>query len=1097
MGGLVVRAMIASPKGEKLWRRCLALPNSRFLMLGTPNFGSYEAVRWLTGYNPTEAKLELLDFAHDINEIIDIVREFPGLLELLPFRKEDPDFSLEIVWKELHQDASAGWTSADAGALQKAQSTWQLLRQAVPDGVNMVYVAGCQDITVAGYKIIEEEPSSPTSRKRLQFLGIPRGDGTVTWDSGILPTVPVWYAEDTAHDELCTKQQAFPGYLDLLKNGSTTLLPHSPPAGVRGATGQPAVLTLPVFPPADCVPGEPILRDLGFGISRPPASAPDQPITPPIQVSIRHGNLAYARNPILAGHYRGDTIISAEQDLDQRLGGALTRRLQLGIYPGPLGTHALFFSEDKELKPTGAVIVGLGQLGELAPALLQGGVRDALLEFALQVMQWPDDRFGPSAAIRSAAVSCLLVGSGSDGISVRDSIESILRGACQANERLATKKPAAKKVRIDRIEFIELYEDVALKASDALEQLLEDGQLAGKIIWEPRVVESGEGRLYRLWSEDPAGWWRPLEIIEEKIDDKWLGLRFIASADRARAEMTRSVGQLQLAESFIAQASQSATYSSEAGKTLFEMLLPNRLKDLAPHQGNLLLLVDEVSARYPWEMLEDRWDENASPPAIKAGIVRQLKTQEFRLRPAHTVSKTAFIVGTPNLDGWTSFSDLPGAKKEAQLVVGLLKSRGFDVKDCIGEEAENIIEGLHTKQWRILHLAGHGVHEFPVEIKNPSNVGPGRDCDARKTVQRMSGMVIGKNTFLTPGDVEQMRWTPELVFINCCHLAATTTEPRRFNELAANLGVQFIRMGVKAVVAAGWAVNDGAALSFAQSFYNHMLAGETFGEAVRAAREEIWLRFPGVNTWGAYQCYGDPGFRLRDENGASTTVRERPYHLPGELVADLENLAERIRVQGGDPLNGSSPTWKEEISRYLARIPQAKREEWTTRADVAAAVGFAWGEIKEWAEAIKWLETALKGAKGDCPVRLIEQCANFKVRLAATQWMSLRPQTSEELKKARDEHIKTINQAIRQLKTLVELGETKERFNLLGGSFKRLALVQTVGASRNSALSEMAKYYEAAFRSTKDADAYAWTNWATAVLLAARLEHKKESYGSN
>ena len=74
---------------------------------------------------------------------------------------------------------------------------------------------------------------------------------------------------------------------------------------------------------------------------------------------------------------------------------------------------------------------------------------------------------------------------------------------------------------------------------------------------------------------------------------------------------------------------------------LFDMLLPNRLKELAPHQRCLILLVDNVSARYPWEMLEDRWDASARPPAFKAGLVRHLKTPQFRLRPAHALSKTA------------------------------------------------------------------------------------------------------------------------------------------------------------------------------------------------------------------------------------------------------------------------------------------------------------------------------------------------------------------------------------------------------------------------------------------------------------------------
>jgi hypothetical protein len=53
MGGLVVRAMIADgSRGAALWQRITRLPGSRLLMLGTPNFGSYEALRWLTATNP-------------------------------------------------------------------------------------------------------------------------------------------------------------------------------------------------------------------------------------------------------------------------------------------------------------------------------------------------------------------------------------------------------------------------------------------------------------------------------------------------------------------------------------------------------------------------------------------------------------------------------------------------------------------------------------------------------------------------------------------------------------------------------------------------------------------------------------------------------------------------------------------------------------------------------------------------------------------------------------------------------------------------------------------------------------------------------------
>jgi pimeloyl-ACP methyl ester carboxylesterase len=202
MGGLVVRAMIGDgDRGSALWRRIIALPNSRFMMLGTPNHGSYEAVRWLTGHNPTEAMLTLLDLRYDTTELVNIVREFPGLLELLPFAPGDRDFSQQGLWRDLRQQLLAEWQPADETALATARNTWSTIANTVPDAKYTVYVAGCQDATVADYKLVSYRESYLVGRKRLEFLGTSRGDGTVTWQSGAIGQVPVWYVEDTAHDE--------------------------------------------------------------------------------------------------------------------------------------------------------------------------------------------------------------------------------------------------------------------------------------------------------------------------------------------------------------------------------------------------------------------------------------------------------------------------------------------------------------------------------------------------------------------------------------------------------------------------------------------------------------------------------------------------------------------------------------------------------------------------------------------------------------------------------------------------------------------------------------------------------------------------------
>lgn len=1085
MGGLVVRAMIADGgEGAAVWRRIQALPNSRFLMLGTPNHGSHEAMRWLTGCNPTEYKLSLLDMTQGIDEIVDLVRRYPGLVELLPFGPLHEEFGQEDTWKNLRAKLKANWKTVENSVLRPARATWSLLRQSPPDPESMVYVAGCQDATVADYRLEAYEDSTHADRKRLEFDATRYGDGTVTWESGKLAGVSIWYAPDTAHDELCARQNLLPGYLDLLMTGKTTRLSDIPPNGSRrerSSVGTKELSPMPLAPPIDDIPNAGDARTLIFGPSRP-ITKESRPISSVIEVGVLHGDLAYARHPVLVGHYIADMIVSAEAALDQRMGGMLAKRQHLGLYPGPLRTHAIFNNDDPKGKPSGAIVVGLGQVGGLSVAMLQTSIRDALLDYAFQVAHSTGDHSDKNG-VRSAAVSCLLVGTGQGGIAVSDSVEAILRGAMDANKRLKSAE-MDHRVLIDKLELLEIYEDTAIAATEALESLLEDGELAAGVIWANRIVEEGQGRQRRVKFEEAPGWWRYLEIIEESTG----GLRFIATTDRARAEVTQATGQLRLAEGFIRQASRSPISNPEVAKTLFEMLLPNRLKDSAPSQGDMVLLVDRASARYPWELLEDRWSQNHRPWAIASGMVRQFKTTIFRSHPAHASAHTAYVVGNPNLEEWKQFPDLPGAREEARKVATLLGARGYKVQDCIDGSADQIMDGLHKDAWRILHLAGHGEHLMPIKTRdnNESECTDAESSPSKK--ERMSGMVIGKKTFLTPVDVQQMRWTPELVFINCCHLGKTQAPGHgEYSPLAANLAVEFIGMGVKAVVAAGWAVDDAAASAFAESFYTHMLLHRRpFGEAVRAAREEIWIRYPNANTWGAYQCYGDPGFRLTDDG--DTTPPLRSYHAPAELIADLDNLRERIRVQikqtDDDIAVGKM---RDQITALLIGIPKDYRENWQARADVAAAIGFVWGETGDFGAAVEWLDRALAAKDGDCPVRAMEQCGNFRARRAGLEWQRLRDvgKNDPDMTKSLATDIEI---AIRELDMVCRRGPTKERLNLLGSACKRLAWVSSEHQPRLEALVNMSQYYQRAFTDYGATDPYPFSNWAVAAVLAKRLD---------
>lgn len=117
-----------------------------------------------------------------------------------------------------------------------------------------------------------------------------------------------------------------------------------------------------------------------------------------------------------------------------------------------------------------------------------------------------------------------------------------------------------------------------------------------------------------------------------------------------------------------------------------------------------------------------------------------------------------------------------------------------------------------------------------------------------------------------------------------------------------------------------------------------MLAGEELGEAVRVARETTWDRHPDVNTWGAYQCYGDPGFRLQAPIEGGAGALSPAYVAPAELVADLDNLRSRVHVEILDAAAQSiePPVPGDRVEALLRRVPAG--EDWAARADVIAAI---------------------------------------------------------------------------------------------------------------------------------------------------------------
>src|SRR5690606_6548957 len=264
------------------------------------------------------------------------------------------------------------------------------------------------------------------------------------------------------------------------------------------------------------------------------------------------------------------------------------------------------------------------------------------------------------------------------------------------------------------------------------------------------------------------------------------------------------------------------------------------------------------------------------------------------------------------------------------------------------------------------------------------------------------------------------------VFINCCFLGrinpyAEAYSANRF-KLAANIGTQLIENGVKAVIVAGWEVDDSAALAFAEVFYDRMLAGYNFGDAVLEARQHVYNKYNYTNTWGAFQCYGQQHytFGLNRSGGGQDWV----YHITQEAENDLENLLSRTEVAFYDPAD---------LLTELRCISKAINEARFMQAEMRQKEAQAYMELNDYETAIGLYDTLFKNENARFDVTALENYQNMVVNRELHQCLTDPSYTTTALEK--------INSGIDNLHSLLGIWETGHRLALLGSAYKRKGLI--------------------------------------------------------
>src|SRR4051812_33436527 len=322
----------------------------------------------------------------------------------------------------------------------------------------------------------------------------------------------------------------------------------------------------------------------------PPPEASAYPLPAPgaTRLTVVNGDLSFARYPVVAGHFLGDSIAGAEAQLDFALEGSLKKRYALGIYPGAVGTAMVVPPRDG----TGitGVVVGLGDIGAFSPGMIRAAMIAGLLELALSAAR-PD---GPDG------VSLILLGTRAGTVSISDTLMASLAALAEVQRRLAEQALRP----FTGIDFITLYEDDAHKIWHTLRQFLDTPHYHDLFSLEGEVsyAAGAQRRMMRL--EDPDVW-RAIQVTCADSGAGEMGFRFVAVGERARADGYLVGANKNFVQQFV-ETAQKRKLNAAPTRALFQLIWPPELKQTSQDDRNLRLILDEGAAALPFELMDDR-----------------------------------------------------------------------------------------------------------------------------------------------------------------------------------------------------------------------------------------------------------------------------------------------------------------------------------------------------------------------------------------------------------------------------------------------------------------------------------------------------------
>jgi pimeloyl-ACP methyl ester carboxylesterase len=837
MGGLVARAALKNAAGTAKVRR--------FIMLGTPNHGSFNVVQVLRGVYGITQQLDKLDPFHSAVELTeDVMNTLPSAYQMLPTRAKFSAIDLYApnAWPgvpRIRPDLLAAAPDVQEKKLASADDRFTL-------------IAGVNRPTITG---VEKDPNN----EFVYLVADQGGDGTVPLDLAEMANVPT-YPIDEEHTDLPNNATVAEMVKDVIESGASRSRTPVSRGGLGAVRRVPAAgFVAPVrfgsragdrLTAAD---HRAMLASVfGAGNIPAPAEAPPRLAAPAaveavdlsfaggvfvgrrkqqrLEIVLAHGSLVDVQaKAYVVGLFPNVVATGAAKALDGQLGGLIRELENRRMFNAGVGQIFMLPNADRRLPADVIVFVGLGHYDQFTDDVQQVAAENVVRTLSrARFDELATVLFGASSVSDTAhTLFHVLTGflAGLRGTSAQFPFRRLI--LCEIDDG----RYREMKQELYRLAGTGMFAEVEVMFDEwALPPVVEPSRVALRRLEGPvpaylyaRGTQSEDRTTFDLTLMAPGGAaavipgrqtfiTAELNALLKKLDDQRFDLDAFADA----------LTKLILPEGFR------------------EALVTERLKE-----AHLTVVHDAEASRIPWETLKLGGDY----PCLAGGISRRYIANNLSIakwseqrRMGSTLNVLAVVNPTRDLDG------AEDEGRRIQEILANVPNVTLAVVHGATATKSRLLAEFTSGNYDVIHYAGHA--EF-----NASQ--PGR-----------SGILCAGYEPLTGDDLASLRSLPALAVFNACESGRTRRRGRRTEKPAAarliestSFAEAFLRGGIAQYVGTYWPVGDAGAVSFADAFYRQLVAGKAVGQAVLDGRHAV--KRANSYDWADYIHFGDRDFAVK------------------------------------------------------------------------------------------------------------------------------------------------------------------------------------------------------------------------------------------